>query len=398
MYSVARVFGTVRPGAIRYNRRSLEDSVPQTLDQLCVLIPAFVPGAALADIVRALLESPFLAVVVVNDGSPEECRPVFHALEAMPRVRVLEHGQNQGKGAALKTGLDYITRAFPECAGVVTADADGQHHPEDIVRVAEHLASHPRELALGARSFAAGTPLRSRVGNQLSRLAVGLLIGRWLQDTQTGLRGIPRTLFAKLLAIPASGYEFELEMLTAARHASCAFAEVPIRTIYIEDNLSSHFNPLTDSMRIYFVLMRFSFVSVLTAVLDNLTFLALYSAGGRLLASQAGGRLVGMLFQYWAARRAVFLTDERHRRTLPKYVLLVAASGTASYLLIRLLHDSAGVPVLAAKVLAETGLFFVNFAVSRDFVFIRRKTKPALQPLLAEAADEQAALARLPQP
>jgi putative flippase GtrA len=82
-----------------------------------------------------------------------------------------------------------------------------------------------------------------------------------------------------------------------------------------------------------------------------------------------------MLFQYPAARRAVFLTDESHRKTLPRYVLLATASGAASYLLIRWLWNVAGVAVLPAKLLAETTLFFVNFVVSRDFVFTRRKTR-----------------------
>jgi len=298
----------------------------------------------------------------------------------MPRVHVLAHAENLGKGASLKTGLDYIASAFPGSAGVVTADADGQHSPADIVRVAEQLAGNPQALVLGARRFDGATPLRNRLGNQLSRLAVGLVVGRWLKDTQTGLRGIPRRLFDRLQAIPSSGYEFELNMLIAAKHAGCAFAETPIQTIYLSGNRSSHFDPLWDSMRVYFVLVRFGLVSVGTAVLDNTVFLGLFSLGGGLLLSQGGGRLAGMIFQYSAARRAVFLSYETHRKTLPKYVLLAAASGTASYLSIRWLWDVAGVGVLPAKLLAETALFFVNFAVSRDFVFTRRKIQPDAGP------------------
>jgi glycosyltransferase involved in cell wall biosynthesis len=354
--------------------------VSDTLEDLCVLIPAFVPEASLPQTVAALLERPFRAVVVVNDGSPAGCEALFDMLRAMPRVHVLAHAENLGKGASLKTGLGFIASAFPGCAGVVTADADGQHSPRDIVRVGEQLAANPQSLVLGARRFDGGTPLRNRLGNQLSRLAVGLVAGRWLKDTQTGLRGIPRRLFDRLRAIPASGYEFELDMLIAAKHAGCEFSETPIQTIYLGGNRSSHFNPLLDSMRVYFVLLRFGLVSVQTAVLDNIVFLSLFSVAGSLLLSQAGGRLAGMLFQYSAARRAVFLSDESHRKTLPRYVLLAAASGGASYLLIRLLWGVAGMAVLPAKLLAETALFFVNFAVSRDFVFTRRKTRTDASP------------------
>jgi glycosyltransferase involved in cell wall biosynthesis len=366
---------------VRYNRISFEDLVSDKLENLCVLIPAYVPEASLPQTVAALLERPFRAVVVVNDGSPASCEALFGQLRTMPRVHVLAHTENLGKGASLKTGLGYVESAFPGCAGVVTADADGQHSPRDIIRVAEQLAANPQALVLGARRFDSDTPLRNRLGNQLSRLAVGLVVGQWLKDTQTGLRGIPRRLFVRLRAIPASGYEFELDVLTAAKHAGCEFVETPIETIYLSGNRSSHFNPLLDSMRVYFVLLRFGLVSVQTALLDNLVFLGVFSVGGGLLLSQAGGRLAGMLYQYSAARRAVFLSNESHRKTLPRYVILATASGVASYLLIRWLWGVAGMAVLPAKLLAETALFFVNFAVSRDFVFTRRKirTDDALQ-------------------
>ena len=359
-----------------YNRMSFEDRVSNNLEDLCVLIPAYVPEASLPSTVAALLERPVRAVVVVNDGSPASCEALFDLLRAMPRVHVLAHLENLGKGASLKSGLGYIESAFPGCVGVVTADADGQHSPLDIIRVAEQLAASPQALVLGARRFDSATPLRNRLGNQLSRLAVGVVVGQWLKDTQTGLRGIPRRLFDRLRAIRASGYEFELDMLTAAKHAGCEFVEVPIRTIYLGGNRSSHFNPLLDSLRVYFVLLRFGLVSVMTALLDNIAFLGLFSAGAGLLLSQAGGRLAGMLYQYSAARRAVFLSDESHRKTLPRYVMLATASGATSYLLIRWLGDAAGLGVLPAKLLAETALFFVNFAVSRDLIFTRRKLRP----------------------
>ena len=127
------------------------------LEDLCVLIPAFVPEASLPQTVAALLERPFRAVVVVNDGSPARCEALFDTLRAMPRVHVLAHAENRGKGASLKTGLGFIASAFPECAGVVTADADGQHSPRDILRVAEQLAANPQSLVLGARRFDGGT-------------------------------------------------------------------------------------------------------------------------------------------------------------------------------------------------------------------------------------------------
>ena len=92
------------------------------------------------------------------------------------------------------------------------------------------------------------------------------LLGQKLTDTQTGLRGIPASFLPKLLRQEATGYEFELEMLIAAHQLSIPIVEVPIRTIYEAGNKSSHFNPIVDSMKIYFVLLRFGSVSVLSGV------------------------------------------------------------------------------------------------------------------------------------
>lgn len=328
-----------------------------------VVIPAFRPGPALPQLVRALRGC---RICVVDDGSGPEYAAIFAACEG---AEVLRHAMNRGKGAALKTGMAHLAG----CDGVVTADADGQHHPDDILRIVRALESQPNALILGTRQLRdSDVPWRSRIGNGITRRLVRLLIGESLEDTQTGLRGIPRKLIPALLAVPSQGYEFELDMLIAARHSGCAIVSEPIRTIYEPGNPTSHFNPLFDSMRIYFVLFRFGMLSLLTAVLDNAVFFLAYRALGSIAASQALARGVAVLFNYTSARRAVFLSREPHPIVLPKYLALVAASGLASYGLIRLLHEAAGLPVMASKLTAETLLFALNFLVQRDFVFKRK--------------------------
>ncbi len=127
----------------------------------------------------------------------------------MPRVHVVRHDVNLGKGAALKTGIAFAQTQFPALDGIVTADADGQHHPDDIERVARTLEADPHRLVLGVRGFQGDVPLRSRLGNAISRWVVHLVVGQKLSDTQTGLRGIPAILWPRLLAIEANGYEFD---------------------------------------------------------------------------------------------------------------------------------------------------------------------------------------------
>jgi putative flippase GtrA len=326
------------------------------------------------DLIQTLAPLGFTGIVVVDDGSGRDFEATFAAAKGKPGVRVLHHAVNLGKGAALRSGFNYALCEFPELTGVVTADADGQHHPEDICAVAKGLGQNAGALVLGTRSFSGEVPLRSRFGNTATRWVVRLLIGQSLRDTQTGLRAIPASLLPALLKVPTSGYDFELDMLITAKHSGVPITQVPIRTIYQDSNRSSHFNPLFDSMRIYMVLLRFTGVSLITAVLDNAAFLAVYSVTANIPIAQITGRLCGMVFNYTAARKAVFLSQERHIATLPKFVALVGLNGVISYGLIEVFVASFGLPVFQSKLLAETLLFGINFLVQRDVVFIRRQS------------------------
>lgn len=340
----------------------------------CVLIPAYKPGAELPELVRALDErDEVVAVVVVDDGSGPEYAGVFEeALGASSKLTLLRHAINLGKGAALKTGLNQALCDFGSEGVTVTADADGQHLPEDILAVGRDGAAHAGSLVLGTRVFGGEVPLRSRVGNLLTRYVMLAAVGCRLEDTQTGLRAIPARLAAKMLKVRSTGYEFELDMLVICKQAGIPIRQVPIRTVYLDGNASSHFNPVLDSMRIYFVLLRFAMTSVLTACIDYIVFATMMTLDAPLPVAQASARAVAMVFQYVAVKRLVFYSDQQHAVVFPRYLLVVVLSGLVSYGLIRLFVDAAGINVLAAKPIAETLVFFANFAVLREFIFVRR--------------------------
>ncbi len=344
---------------------------------ILVLIPAYRPGPALLDLAGRIAAAGYRRVIVVDDGSGPGFEALFASIESTEGVTLLRHAVNLGKGSALKSGFNHILCAYPDAKGVVTADADGQHALDDIRRVAERLAAHPDAVVLGARRFGAAeggpVPLRSRLGNRLTAAAVRLLIGQKLIDTQTGLRGLPLAFLPHLLRASSMGYEFELDMLIACRHQGYAILEEPIAAIYLDGNKSSHFNPLFDSARIYFVLLRFGFVSLLTAALDNVAFFLLFPLLQSVGLAQIGGRAAAVVFNYHAARRAVFLSREAHAVTFPRYLLLVTASGLVSYGLIQFLLAHTGLSVFACKTTAEAALFIANFALQRDFVFRKRK-------------------------
>jgi glycosyltransferase involved in cell wall biosynthesis len=347
---------------------------------VAVLIPAYQPGPALVEVVKALAESGFTAIVVIDDGSGREYEGTFEQLRPFKKVRIIRHAVNLGKGAALKTGMNYALVEFPGLAGIVTADADGQHDPEDVGRVARRFAENPEALVLGARRFTGYVPFRSRAGNSITRGILRLVVGQRLSDTQTGLRAVPCSLVERMLSVPASGYEFELEMLIAAKHLGVEVIEQPIQTIYGEGNPTSHFEPLRDSMRIYFVLLRFGFISMLTAGMDNVAFYFLYRASGVVGASLFGARVLALAFNYTAVRKAVFFSKEQHRIVLPRYLLLAAANICLSYALISFLTGIVSFRVMPAKIAVETFLFIANFAIQRDFVFANRSGRPKTEP------------------
>jgi len=337
--------------------------------ELAVVIPAYKPGPELAKVVHGLLNTSIASIVVVDDGSGAEYRSLFDQFTAVERITILRHETNLGKGSALKTGIEHVRETLPTYAGVVTADADGQHPVDDIVRVAERFLQDPLCLVLGSRKFEGDVPWRSRLGNIATRALFALLVGRVLRDTQTGLRAIPRDLFPTLLRIPSSHYEWELAVLIAAKHAGVRIVEEPIKTVYQAGNPTSHFHPLWDSLAVYKVLFRFPWVHLRTAMIDAVVFYFVWYATG-MLAAQFIARAVAVTLNYASARNSVFLYDANSR--FSKYIWNGFRFAAGSYLLLLLLRNRTGMPVMEAKILSEAVVFVFAYLVQRDWIFCRR--------------------------
>ncbi len=336
---------------------------------IAVLIPAYNPGKALVGLAEALGRFDFRQIVVVNDGSEPCFKEVFSSLETMLNCKVLHHAVNLGKGRSLKTGFNYCCRNFPDLQGIVTADADGQHLPEDIRKVSEKFLKNSRALIIGSRKFARGTPLRSLVGNVITRYVFRLLIGGNLSDTQSGLRCIPMDMVPDLIRLEGEGYEYEMNMLISAKKSRTRILEETISTVYLENNRSSHFNPFLDSMKIYFLLLRFSFSSLLAASIDFVIFSVAYMLRQDILEALVLARLVAGGVNFFVNKNLVFHDREKGVLPLVKYFILFITLGLLSFLSIRSLA-SIGINVLAAKILAESILFLASYTIQRDFIFV----------------------------
>jgi glycosyltransferase involved in cell wall biosynthesis len=338
------------------------------------LIPAYKPEPAVVGIALELVRSGrFQKVVVVNDGSGPECEAIFKILEEAEGVELLRHHVNLGKGAALKAGFNHVACQFPGAVGVVTLDADGQHLVEDVLKVAAKLMDKPHNLILGSREFKRDVPLRSRFGNLMTRGVMRIVGGLSLRDTQTGLRGIPMEFFAPLLRLKTLGYDFELDMLLKAKEQRRDIIEVPIQTIYIDANRSSHFNPFVDSLKIYLVFLRFNLSSLLSVVIDYSIFGVVFAMAGNVFASQFVARFCAGFVNYYVNRSFVFKSDRRHNTAMAMYFTTLVLMGIVSYGIIQMLHASLGINIYMAKILSEGMLYIASFTLQREFIFTRRE-------------------------
>lgn len=354
-------------------------------NDIAIVIPSLNPGDDLPSYVAALRALADWPIVLVNDGSDAERSPVFDKCAAAASdVTILRHDVNLGKGRALKTAFAHLLAEHPGLRGCVTCDSDGQHLPADVLRCADALRANPGALVLGCRVFGLShVPLRSRFGNTTIRALLSLATGRRITDTQTGLRAIPAPFMRELLGVPGERFDFETRMLLAL--GDRPLAQIPIETVYIDGNKSSHFNPLRDSAHILGIvcghilsrLWRFAAASFASFALDIALFKLLYAVilqdlpRCRLALSVGLARLASALFNYLVNLRLVF-GGAASRRSLARYAALAVCIMAASYLLTALAlgaSDFARAHVATTKAAIDLALFLASFAVQRLFVF-----------------------------
>lgn len=175
-----------------------------------VIIPAYKPDERLIGIVDQLWTYGF-RIVVVDDGSGEDYLDIFNRISDV--CILLRHEENRGKGAAIKTALDYVNREIWGSTLIGVMDCDGQHLPEDLLKLFVHGENSERLMILGVRNVGKDMPLKSRLGNTITRKVFKLLSGVSISDTQTGMRVFTSDLVKKLLSVEGERYEYEMNVL-----------------------------------------------------------------------------------------------------------------------------------------------------------------------------------------
>ena len=347
-----------------------------------LIIPSLDPDEKLSQTVISAIEAGIEDVILVDDGSRDDCRHWFTELEsAYSQVTLLTHEKNMGKGAALKTAFTWFLENRKGRYGVVTADGDGQHRTEDIIACAREMTQGESAVVLGCRNFQLeNVPPKSRFGNRTTSFVFRLFFGMKLSDTQTGLRAIPTEYIRSIMEAAGTRYEFETNMLILMGQRRIPYREVEIETVYIDENSASHFRPVRDSLRVYGLILKYAANSLASALVDLFVFYLLgkfvFTGDDRMavLLSTVGARVVSALVNFGIGKRFVFENHTGAARTLVRYLCLAVPVMLLSWLTVYGLSQLAGAGVghfgrTLIKIPVDIVLFLISFNVQRSWVF-----------------------------
>jgi glycosyltransferase involved in cell wall biosynthesis len=351
-------------------------------ENIVVVIPALNPDDKLQALTDRLWNAGLKNIVLIDDGSSPEHKHYFSEIESEYGCTVLKHYINMGKGRALKDAFNYVLNSFPRLNGVITADSDGQHSVEDILKCADLLLEKHNDkcMLLGVRDFnASGIPARSRFGNKVTSAVLKILCGIGVSDTQTGLRGLTKDALVAVLDLQGERYEYEMNMIIETPAKGVTIEEYSIQTIYIDDNATSHFNPLTDSFLIYKQFFKYMLSSISSFCLDLGLFtlfsflLKKHSVAQYILIATYIARLFSSIFNFTVNRKAVFKSEAGLFRSACKYFALCIIQGTLSGVLVSVLYSWTSIYEVLCKIIVDTILFFISFYIQKMFVFKEKK-------------------------
>ena len=360
------------------------------LSNITVVLPSLDPDTKLLTVINGLLGYGFTDIILVNDGSKPENLHYFQQAALHPEVHLLHHETNLGKGAALKTAFRWFLDHRPHSAGIITVDGDNQHHPEDTKACALRMMETGK-IVLGVRDFSQpDVPARSRSGNRITSSVFKLFVGMTLSDTQTGLRAIPRATLPLLCDVYGDRFEYETNMLLAMKSHRLEYEELPIRTVYIEENKSSHFRAVRDSWRIYKLIFGHFFRYALSAVVSFIVDEGLYILLTHLLNSVLSGflltavpvavaRAVSSFINFLINQKLVFQAKGSTAKALLRYYLLAVPLAIAqlglTYGAVTLLQISPDQTLLRGFTYAVVMgvLFIISYVIQQRWVFTDKR-------------------------
>ena len=207
------------------------------------LIPAYNSEATLGDVLSKLVsEHPQQDILVIDDGSSDNTAAIAKKFG----VQVISHGENRGKGAALRTGFQRVLEMGADA--VMTLDADGQHDPMWTQKFIEAmLDKNDRDVIVGTRMHdLRSMPFHRRLSNRITSKMVSIRCGQKIEDSQCGYRLI-RTDVLKHIQLTTRHFDTESEFLLKACLIGFKIGFIPISTIY--NDKGSSIRHISDTFR-----------------------------------------------------------------------------------------------------------------------------------------------------
>lgn len=356
----------------------------QVINKTVVLIPSLNPNNDFYKYSKKLISKKNIFLIVVDDGSREEFKPIFEKIEKLKNTIVLRHAVNLGKGRALKTGFNYYINNFnkDEYPCIITADSDGQHKVEDVLSISKEISKIKENdvIILGTRDFNNEiVPFKSRNGNKITIQVFKLLYGKRINDTQTGLRGLTYEFAKKCISLNGERFEYEISMLIKAVNDKIKIIEYPIETVYFNNNSETHFDPIKDSLKIYYVMfkefLKFTISGISSAILDLLLFTFIYNIlkdnidkSILIFLPTLIARFLSSLYNYNINKNIVF--KNKSKRTMSKYYVLCVCQGLLSWLLVENLFNNMSIshPGII-KIFVDFILFLISYQIQQRWVF-----------------------------
>ncbi len=183
-------------------------------------------------------------VIVVDDGSKDKTSEVARGFGA----KVIRLERNQGKGRAMSEGIKKANGDI-----IVFIDADGQHKPEEIIKLVKPIVNSEADFVIGSRliKVQGERPLIRKISNFITTSLIRLKLGISVKDTQSGFRAIRREFLPE---IESKRYEVETEVLIKAVKKGARVKEVPVSMIYGVE--TGHFR-LEDILRFLHSLVKY---------------------------------------------------------------------------------------------------------------------------------------------
>ncbi len=310
-------------------------------------------------------------IIVINDG----CKLSKHYVNDLKSFgcHIINHKNNKGKGASIKSGMKYAMENLYNIKGFVTVDADGQHKADDVMKICRAMDLRPDNLILGCRDFKKSkAPFKLRLGNRLSSFYFSIITGTKCKDTQTGLRGIPASLYDLAMQTKGSRFDFEMNFLTKCADRKIPFYNVNIVAHYT-DNTKSNFRLIKDTYLIYRTPLKFATASIGCTAVDLIlftifTYLLPSSHMWNVVFATLLARIVSGGINFLINRKMIFKNDAKAKKQALRFVILFFIIMCLSTVLVSSL-SFLPVPITITKAVIDLLLWTVNYTVQRKWVF-----------------------------